>query len=170
MPCFWFGADVDGDGLIDYNEFVAATMHLSKLEKEELLQNAFKQIDKVGPQQLQRMARSFGLTPMFAPAPAPRTHRPVVCLPVVTITNQLVPIYTNPSQEAAPFHCMCQLITCFTILLVSHMPAPPFAAFFACRMALAPSAWRSCQRSSNDLASTTTPRTCWQQLTLTATA
>lgn len=31
-------ADVDGDGLIDYNEFVAATMHLSKLEKEELLQ------------------------------------------------------------------------------------------------------------------------------------
>lgn len=40
-------ADVDGDGLIDYNEFVAATMHLSKLEKEELLQNAFKQIDKV---------------------------------------------------------------------------------------------------------------------------
>eukprot|EP00955_Chlamydomonas_euryale_P089729 364489-Chlamydomonas_euryale.AAC.8 len=31
-------ADVDGDGLIDYNEFVAATMHMSKLEKEELLQ------------------------------------------------------------------------------------------------------------------------------------
>lgn len=31
-------ADVSGDGLIDYNEFVAATMHLSKLEKEELLQ------------------------------------------------------------------------------------------------------------------------------------
>lgn len=31
-------ADVDGDGLIDYNEFVGATMHLSKLEKEELLQ------------------------------------------------------------------------------------------------------------------------------------
>ncbi len=41
-------ADVDGDGLIDYNEFVAATMHLSKLEKEELLQQAFKQIDKDG--------------------------------------------------------------------------------------------------------------------------
>ncbi|GFR51827.1 hypothetical protein Agub_g14290 [Astrephomene gubernaculifera] len=41
-------ADVDGDGLIDYNEFVAATMHLSKLEKEELLQTAFKQIDKDG--------------------------------------------------------------------------------------------------------------------------
>lgn len=31
-------ADVDGDGMIDYNEFVAATMHISKLEKEELMQ------------------------------------------------------------------------------------------------------------------------------------
>lgn len=41
-------ADVDGDGLIDYNEFVAGTMHTSKLEKEELLQKAFKQMDKDG--------------------------------------------------------------------------------------------------------------------------
>lgn len=36
-------ADVDGDGLIDYNEFVAATMHVSKLEKEELLQKVCAQ-------------------------------------------------------------------------------------------------------------------------------
>lgn len=27
-------------------QFVAATMHMSKLEKEELLQKAFKQLDK----------------------------------------------------------------------------------------------------------------------------
>lgn len=39
-------ADVDGDGLIDYNEFVAATMQMSKLEQEELVQKAFKQLDK----------------------------------------------------------------------------------------------------------------------------
>jgi calcium-dependent protein kinase len=39
-------ADVDGDGLIDYNEFVAATMQMSKLEKEEVLQKAFQQLDK----------------------------------------------------------------------------------------------------------------------------
>lgn len=37
-------ADVDGDGLIDYNEFVAATMHVSKLEKEELLQRVGRQV------------------------------------------------------------------------------------------------------------------------------
>ena len=41
-------ADVDGDGLIDYNEFVASTMHISKLEKEELLQKAFAQLDRDG--------------------------------------------------------------------------------------------------------------------------
>lgn len=28
-----------GPGTIDYNEFVAATMHMSKLEKEEVLQS-----------------------------------------------------------------------------------------------------------------------------------
>lgn len=34
-------ADVDGDGQIDYNEFVAATMNISKLEKDELIQKTF---------------------------------------------------------------------------------------------------------------------------------
>mmetsp|Transcript_9123 Transcript_9123/g.15943 ORF Transcript_9123/g.15943 Transcript_9123/m.15943 type:complete len:479 (-) Transcript_9123:616-2052(-) len=41
-------ADVDGDGLIDYNEFVASTMHLSKLEKEDVMQKAFMQLDRDG--------------------------------------------------------------------------------------------------------------------------
>ncbi|PNH07749.1 Calcium-dependent protein kinase 17 [Tetrabaena socialis] len=59
-------ADVDGDGLIDYNEFVAATMHLSKLEKEELLQTAFKQIDKDGSgtisvAELEQELKKFGI-------------------------------------------------------------------------------------------------------------
>eukprot|EP00882_Tetradesmus_deserticola_P022169 GHRQ01024059.1.p2 GENE.GHRQ01024059.1~~GHRQ01024059.1.p2 ORF type:complete len:207 (+),score=108.21 GHRQ01024059.1:713-1333(+) len=59
-------ADVDGDGLIDYNEFVAATMHLSKLNKEELLQKAFKQLDKDGSgtitiEELSESLRVFGI-------------------------------------------------------------------------------------------------------------
>lgn len=59
-------ADVDGDGLIDYNEFVASTMHLSKLEKEELLQKAFKQLDKDGSgtisvDELADALRKFGI-------------------------------------------------------------------------------------------------------------
>jgi calcium-dependent protein kinase len=40
--------DVDGNGLIDYNEFVAATMQLNRLEQEELLQRAFRQLDADG--------------------------------------------------------------------------------------------------------------------------
>lgn len=39
-------ADVDGDGLIDYNEFVASTMQMSKLEKEETLIKSFQSLDK----------------------------------------------------------------------------------------------------------------------------
>ncbi len=59
-------ADVDGDGLIDYNEFVASTMHISKLEKEELLQKAFSQLDKDGSgtisvQELSAALKQFGV-------------------------------------------------------------------------------------------------------------
>jgi hypothetical protein len=35
-------ADVNGDGKVDYEEFLAATMHLGKLEREEHLYRAFK--------------------------------------------------------------------------------------------------------------------------------
>lgn len=38
-------ADVDGDGTIDYQEFLGATIHLSKLNKEEYLMKAFKHFD-----------------------------------------------------------------------------------------------------------------------------
>lgn len=38
-------ADVNGDGTIDYEEFLAATIHLSKLEREEVLYSAFKHFD-----------------------------------------------------------------------------------------------------------------------------
>ncbi|CAG9464081.1 unnamed protein product [Pedinophyceae sp. YPF-701] len=41
-------ADVDGNGEIDYKEFIAATIHNSKLEKDELIFKAFKAFDKNG--------------------------------------------------------------------------------------------------------------------------
>jgi calcium-dependent protein kinase len=37
--------DVNGNHLIDYEEFLAATMHLSKLNKEEVMVEAFKHFD-----------------------------------------------------------------------------------------------------------------------------
>ncbi|GMH13481.1 hypothetical protein Nepgr_015322 [Nepenthes gracilis] len=39
-------ADVDNDGTIDYGEFIAATIHLNKLEREEHLVAAFRYFDK----------------------------------------------------------------------------------------------------------------------------
>ncbi|MBA0687962.1 hypothetical protein Goari_005775 [Gossypium aridum] len=39
-------ADVDNSGSIDYGEFIAATVHLNKLEREEHLVAAFKYFDK----------------------------------------------------------------------------------------------------------------------------
>jgi len=39
------GADVDGDGTIDYLEFLGATVHQTKLDKEEYLLKAFRHFD-----------------------------------------------------------------------------------------------------------------------------
>lgn len=41
-------ADVDNSGSIDYGEFIAATVHLNKLEREEHLVAAFSYFDKDG--------------------------------------------------------------------------------------------------------------------------
>lgn len=42
----WFQADVDGNGTIDYIEFITATMHRHRLERDEHLFKAFQYFDK----------------------------------------------------------------------------------------------------------------------------
>ncbi|XP_076950645.1 calcium-dependent protein kinase 1-like isoform X1 [Bidens hawaiensis] len=39
-------ADVDGNGTIDYHEFISATMHLNRVEREDHLYKAFEYFDK----------------------------------------------------------------------------------------------------------------------------
>ncbi|OIT18834.1 calcium-dependent protein kinase 33, partial [Nicotiana attenuata] len=41
-------ADVDGNGSIDYTEFITATMHKHRLERDENLFTAFQYFDKDG--------------------------------------------------------------------------------------------------------------------------
>lgn len=41
-------ADIDNSGTIDYGEFIAATLHLNKLDREEHLVAAFSYFDKDG--------------------------------------------------------------------------------------------------------------------------
>ncbi|KAK6923652.1 Protein kinase domain [Dillenia turbinata] len=59
-------ADIDNSGTIDYGEFIAATVHLNKLEREENLVSAFSFFDKDGSgyitiDELQQACREFGL-------------------------------------------------------------------------------------------------------------
>ena len=46
LPLDPFQADVDGNGSIDYVEFITATMHRHKLERDEHLFKAFQYFDK----------------------------------------------------------------------------------------------------------------------------
>lgn len=43
---FHFQADVDGNGTIDYIEFITATMHMNRVEREDHLYTAFEYFDK----------------------------------------------------------------------------------------------------------------------------
>lgn len=59
-------ADVDNSGTIDYGEFIAATLHLNKIEREDHLFAAFSYFDKDGsgyitPDELQQACEEFGI-------------------------------------------------------------------------------------------------------------
>ncbi|KAJ6901060.1 calcium-dependent protein kinase 1-like [Populus alba x Populus x berolinensis] len=58
-------ADVDNSGTIDYGEFIAATLHLNKIERDDHLFAAFSYFDKDGsgyitPDELQKACEEFG--------------------------------------------------------------------------------------------------------------
>lgn len=44
----WMQADVDGNGALDYGEFVAVIIHLQRLSNDEHLRRAFMFFDKDG--------------------------------------------------------------------------------------------------------------------------
>lgn len=63
-------ADVDNSGTIDYSEFIAATIHLNKLEREEHLVAAFQYFDKDGSgfitiDELQQACVEHGMADVF---------------------------------------------------------------------------------------------------------
>lgn len=64
--CFEMQADVDNSGTIDYKEFIAATLHLNKIEREDHLFAAFSYFDKDGSgyitrDELQQACEEFGI-------------------------------------------------------------------------------------------------------------
>eukprot|EP00252_Welwitschia_mirabilis_P002112 TRINITY_DN12027_c0_g3_i1.p1 TRINITY_DN12027_c0_g3~~TRINITY_DN12027_c0_g3_i1.p1 ORF type:complete len:585 (+),score=107.62 TRINITY_DN12027_c0_g3_i1:198-1952(+) len=59
-------ADIDNSGTIDYREFIAATLHLNKMEREENLSSAFAYFDKDGSgyitiDELQQACQDLGI-------------------------------------------------------------------------------------------------------------
>lgn len=59
-------ADIDNSGTIDYGEFLAATLHLNKMDREENLTVAFSFFDKDGSgyitiDEIQQACKDFGL-------------------------------------------------------------------------------------------------------------
>lgn len=59
-------ADIDNSGTIDYGEFIAATLHMNKLERDENLVSAFSFFDKDGSgyitvDELSQACKDFGL-------------------------------------------------------------------------------------------------------------
>ncbi|KMZ69668.1 Calcium-dependent protein kinase [Zostera marina] len=60
-------ADIDNSGTLDYGEFIAATMHLNKIEREENMFASFSYFDKDGSgyitqDELQQACVEFGIT------------------------------------------------------------------------------------------------------------
>ncbi|KAK9939450.1 hypothetical protein M0R45_016145 [Rubus argutus] len=59
-------ADADGNGSIDYDEFITATMHLNRMDREEHLYTAFQHFDKdksgyITTEELESALREYGM-------------------------------------------------------------------------------------------------------------
>jgi len=64
--CLLFQADVDGDGTIDYLEFITATMHMNRMEREDHLFTAFQFFDKdnsgyITKEELEQALKDYGM-------------------------------------------------------------------------------------------------------------
>jgi calcium-dependent protein kinase len=66
ISVFVLQADIDNSGTIDYGEFIAATLHLNKVERQDHLFAAFQYFDKDGSgyitaDELQQACDEFGV-------------------------------------------------------------------------------------------------------------
>ncbi|XP_058089340.1 calcium-dependent protein kinase 2-like [Magnolia sinica] len=59
-------ADADGNGIIDYDEFITATMHMNRMDREEHLYTAFQYFDKdnsgyITTEELEQALKEYGM-------------------------------------------------------------------------------------------------------------
>ncbi|KAL4336255.1 hypothetical protein GQ457_07G036400 [Hibiscus cannabinus] len=60
-------ADADGNGTIDYDEFITATVHMNRMDREDHLYHAFQHFDKdnsgyITTEELEQALREYGMT------------------------------------------------------------------------------------------------------------
>lgn len=115
---FWkceLKADVDNSGTIDYDEFIAATLHLNKIEKEDHLFAAFQYFDKDGsgyitPDELQQACEEFGIGDV-----------------------QLEEMIREVDQDNVSKHALL-FIYLFILSIIDHEVGYLFHRIFLCRM------------------------------------
>lgn len=83
-------ADVDNSGTIDYGEFVAATLHLNKIEREDHLFAAFNYFDKDGSgyitqDELEQACEEFGIEDIRLEEMIQEVDQDNVSIPVIMI-------------------------------------------------------------------------------------
>jgi EF hand len=107
-------ADVDGDGVIDYNEFVAATINVNQLEKEELIYKAFQQFDTDNSNSISmdELEKARALTTRLLL----RTHV----------------LLRNRTASAQPAHCTSQKLYVLFFKHISRSSGARFKKVMAC--------------------------------------
>lgn len=100
-------ADVNGDGKVDYEEFLAATMHLGKLEREEHLYKAFKVSSSLVQRCLSLVAVCACAGSCFA-QPFALLKQQAVCVCALGTQRRIDRLHPNGVEsQHTPTGCMC---------------------------------------------------------------
>lgn len=88
-------ADVDNNGTIDYGEFIAATLHLNKIEREDHFFAAFSFFDKDGSgyitsDELQQACEEFGMEDFHLEEMIQEVDQDNVCVSIVSHHSILI--------------------------------------------------------------------------------
>ena len=112
FPYELWQADIDNNGTIDYGEFLAATLHLNKMEREENLVAAFAYFDKDGSgyitiDELQQACKDFSLGDVHLDEMIKEIDQDNVS------SSNCVSVISSTCWWCDCYHCLVSLTTCW---------------------------------------------------------
>jgi len=112
FPYELWQADIDNNGSIDYGEFLAATLHLNKMEREENLVAAFAYFDKDGSgyitiDELQQACKDFSLGDVHLDEMIKEIDQDNVS------SSNCVCVISSTCWWCDCYHCLVSLTTCW---------------------------------------------------------